>query len=153
MKVAFLAAHTAEFAVRVMCQTLQVAPSGYDAWLRRAPSPHAQADAALAAQIQTVFVAGRGVYGSPRVHAALHRQGTRCRRKRVARRMRAQSLCAVRPHRQKPRTIDSQHHQPVAPNLLGRHFTAAAPNRRWVADITAIATQTGWWYLAGILDV
>jgi transposase InsO family protein len=153
MKFAFIAAHTAEFAVSVLCQTLEVSVSGYYAWHRRAPSPHAQADAALAAQIQTIFVAGRGVYGSPRVQAALCRQGTRCSRKRVARLMRAQGLCAARPRRPKPRTTDSQHTQPVAPNLLARDFTATAPNRKWVADITAIGTKAGWLYLAGILDV
>lgn len=153
MKYAFIAAHTSEFAVSVLCQTLEVSVSGYYAWRQRAPSAHAQADAALAAQIQTIFVAGRGVYGSPRVHAALRRQGDRCSRKRVARLMRAQGLCAARPRRHKPRTTDSQHTQPVAPNLLARDFTASAPNRKWVADITAIGTQTGWLYLAGILDV
>jgi transposase InsO family protein len=153
MKFAFVAAHAAEFAVAVMCATLEVSVSGYYAWRCRAPSAHEQADAALSAQIQTVFRAGRGVYGSPRVHAALHRQGHHCGRKRIARLMRAQGLRAARPRRQKPRTTDSQHNQPVAPNLLGRDFTAEAPNRKWVADITGIPTHQGWLYLAGILDV
>jgi putative transposase len=67
--------------------------------------------------------------------------------------MRAQGLCAGRPRRRKPRTTDSQHTQPVAPNLLARDFTAQAPNRKWVADITGIPTRSGWLYLAGILDV
>lgn len=67
--------------------------------------------------------------------------------------MRAQGLHAGRPHKRKPRTTDSQHTQPVAPNLLGRDFTATAPNRKWVADITSIPTHRGWLYLAGILDV
>jgi putative transposase len=153
MKYAFIAAHTAEFAISVMCQVLAVSASGYYAWRRRAPSRRARADAALAVQIQTVFVAGRGVYGSPRVHAALRRQGVRCGRKRVARLMHAHGLHAGRPHKRKPRTTDSQHTQPVAPNLLGRNFTATAPNRKWVADITCIPTHGGWLYLAGILDV
>jgi len=67
--------------------------------------------------------------------------------------MRAQGLCATCPRRHKPRPTDSQHSQPVAPNLLARNFTASGPNRKWVADITAIATHAGWLYLAGILDV
>jgi transposase InsO family protein len=57
--------------------------------------------------------------------------------------MRAQGLSAARPHRRKPRTTDSQHTQPVVPNLLGRNFTASAPNRKWVADITSIGTRAG----------
>ncbi len=62
-------------------------------------------------------------------------------------------LCAARRRRRKPRTTDSQHPYPVAPNLLGRDFTATAPNRKWVADITGIATRAGWLYLAGIVDI
>ncbi len=156
MKYAFIRTHTAQFAVCVMCHALAVSASGYYAWRRRAargPSPHEQADVALSVRIHTAFLAGRGVYGSPRIHAALRTAGIRCGRKRVARLMRAQGLCAGRLRRRKPRTTDSQHTQPVAPNLLGRDFTAAAPNRKWVADITAIATRGGWLYLAGILDV
>jgi len=130
--------------------------SGYYAWRHRSkagPSAHEQADRVLGTRIQTTFVAGRGVYGSPRIHAALRAQGARCSRKRVARLMRAQGLAAGRPRKRKPRTTDSQHAQPVAPNLLARDFTAAAPNRKWVADITGVSTRSGWLYLAGILDV
>lgn len=50
-------------------------------------------------------------------------------------------------------TIDRQHTHPVAPTLLARNFTAEAPNRKRVADITGIPTHSGWLYLAGILDV
>lgn len=153
MKYAFIAAHSGEFAVCVLCQALAVSVSGYYAWCHRAPSTRAQADAALSAQIQTAFLAGRGVYGSPRIHATLRIQGICCGRKRVVRLMRAQGLHAGRPRTRKPRTTDSQHTQPVAPNLLGRNFTASAPNRKWVADITSIGTRAGWLYLAGILDV
>ena len=67
--------------------------------------------------------------------------------------MRAQGLCARRMRRRKPRTTDSQHPYPIAPNLLGRDFTATAPNRKWVAAITASGTQQGWLYFAGIVDV
>jgi putative transposase len=152
MKYAFIASQVSTFAVSVLCHALDVSVSGYYAWRRRAPSPRAQADAVLAARVQTAFVAGRGVYGSPRIHAALRRQGIRCGRKRVARLMRAQGLCATRARHRKPRTTDSQHTLPVAPNLLGRNFAASAPNRKWVADITGIPTRSGWLYLAGILD-
>jgi transposase InsO family protein len=126
----------------VLCATLEVSESGYFAWRRRAPSRRAQADAALTAHIQTTFLAGRGGYGSPRVQAALRRQGVRCSRKRVARLMRARGpVCrATTP----PHATESQHSQPVAPNLLGRTFTAEAPNRTWVADSTASGTRTGW---------
>ena len=51
------------------------------------------------------------------------------------------------------RTTDSRHDLPIAPNLLGRNFFAAAPNRVWLADITYVATDQGWLYLATVLDL
>jgi transposase InsO family protein len=116
------------------------------------PSRHQQVDEALAVEIAHAVVAGRRVYGSPRVHAVLRHCGIRCSRTRVARLMRAQGLCAARHRRRKPRTTDSQHAYPIAPNLLARNFTATAPNCTWVADITGIETHQGWLYLAGMVD-
>jgi putative transposase len=66
--------------------------------------------------------------------------------------MRAAGLSARR-RRRAVRTTDSRHDRPVAPNLLGRDFTAEAPDRRWAADITYVPTAEGWLYLAVILDL
>ena len=94
----------------------------------------------------------RQVYGNPRIHAVLQKEGQRCGKRRVARLMRELGLSAkLRKHR--TRTTDSQHEQPMAPNLLNREFTATAPNTKWVADITAIWTAEGWLYLAVVLDI
>jgi putative transposase len=153
MRYTFIASQAEDYPISVLCQSLSVSVSGYYAWRRRAPSLHQQADERLSTQIHQAFVAGRGVYGSPRIHAYLQHHGVRCGRKRVARLMRMHGLCARRVRRPKPRTTTSQHPQPVAPNLLGRDFTASAPNRTGVADITAIGTRAGWLYLAGIVDV
>jgi putative transposase len=153
VRYAFIASQAGEYPLSVLCRALAVSVSGYYAWRRRTPSMHQQADEVLSAQIRQAFVAGRGVYGSPRIHAYLRHQGIRCGRKRVIRLMRAQGLCAARRRRRKPRTTDSQHPFPVAPNLLARNFTAEAPNRTWVADITAVETRQGWLYFAGIVDV
>lgn len=137
----------------VLCQALEVSVSGYYAWRSRGTSQREQDDAVLSTHIQRVFAAGRQVYGSPRVHAALHAEGLAGSRKRVARLMRAAHLVAQGRRPRKPRTTDSDHTQPVAPNRLARNFTAAATDEKWVADITAIATRVGWLYLAAILDV
>jgi len=152
MKFQFIADHVREFPVQAMCHALAVSVSGYYAWRQRAPSAHQQHDDALRRHIRRTFQVGRGVYGSPRIHAALPQEGIRCGRKRVARLMREEGL-AARPVRRTPRTTDSQHSHPVAPNLLARQFTAAGPNQTWVADITAVATQANWLYLAAILDL
>lgn len=152
MRYRFIAEQQPEYPVSVLCAALDVSVSGYYAWRRRGPSQRQQDDQRLGAQIAQVFRAGRGVYGSPRVHARLQADGMCCGRKRVARLMQEQGLAARRP-RHTPRTTDSQHTQPVAPNVLARDFGATAPNQKWVADITAIPTRSGWLYLAAILDV
>lgn len=153
MKYRFIAQHQQEYPVNVMCATLAVSPSGYYAWRRREPSAHQQADEQLSGQIAQIFQAGRGVYGSPRIHAVLQAEGVACARKRVARLMHQQGLAAIPPRRRTPHTTDSDHAQPVAPNVLARDFAATAANEKWVADITAIPTQAGWLYLAAILDL
>lgn len=135
-----------------MCQVLNVSQSGYYAWCKREPSPRKREDEALGKLIEDAYHTNRQVYGSPRVHAELKAQGVHCGRKRVARLMREQGLNA-KPRRRKVKTTDSQHDNPVAPNLLKRDFTADAPNTKWVADITGIGTAEGWLYLAAIVDI
>jgi transposase InsO family protein len=103
-------------------------------------------------RIVRLYQQNRQVYGSPRIHAVLRAEGQRCGKKRVARLMREYGLSA-RPRKHRTRTTDSQHEQPVAPNLLKREFTATAPNTKWVADITAIWTTEGWLFLAVVLDI
>lgn len=94
----------------------------------------------------------RGVYGSPRIHAELKAQGIHCGRKQIVRLMQEKGISARR-KRRKARTTNSNHSSPIAPNLLERDFTADAPNKKWVTDITYIATHEGWLYLAGVLDM
>jgi transposase InsO family protein len=131
---------------------LGVSVSGYYAWRSREPSQHQQDDAALLKAIQAEYQAGRGLYGSPRIHAALHHQGLRCSRKRVARLMRQSGIHSLRRPRRRVRTTDSGHNRPVAPNLLKRDFSAVASNEKWVGDIVGIWTDEGWLYLAALLD-
>ena len=126
--------------------------SGYHAWTKREVSKRAQEDQVLAEQIEQIFQTNRGVYGSPRIHAELQEQGRRHGRKRIARLMQERGISAQR-KRRRVRTTDSNHSNPVAPNLLNREFTASAPNTKWVTDITAIETAEGDLYLAGVVDI
>ena len=139
-------------AVATMCRALGVAVSGYYAWQQRQASAHQQRDAELLSHIQVIHAGSRGLYGSPRIHAALLQQGVVCSRKRVARLMRQAGIHSLRAVRRRIRTTDSQHRRPVAPNLLQRDFSASAPNEKWVGDILAIWTDEGWLYLAALLD-
>ncbi len=71
----------------------------------------------------------------------------------MARLMHQQGMAARRSRRGQPRTTDSRHALPIAPNLLERRFAAPAPNRIWLADLTYIRTGGGWLYLAVVLDL
>lgn len=144
-------ANQAEHRVAPMCRVLGVSPSGYYTWRQRPPSAHAQADAALTAQIRAIHARARGTYGAPRVHAELAAGGTRVSRKRVARLMRAAELAGVSRRKQWHTTVRDREARP-APDLVQRDFTAPGPDRLWVADITYIATWAGVLYLAVVLD-
>jgi len=134
------------------CRVLGVARSGYYEWLRAEPSARAIDDAVLAAEVREVFDSNRGRYGAPRVRRALRRRGPRPSKKRIARLMQVLGLRAHMPRRFR-RTTDSRHTKRIAPNLLERDFTAAAPNQVLAGDITYIATTDGWLYLAVLLDL
>jgi transposase InsO family protein len=138
--------------VERLCAALGVSVSGYYAWRSRRPSQHQQTDALLLKAIRVAHQAGRGLYGSPRIHAALHQQGLCCSRKRVARLMRQHGIHSRRRPKRRVRTTDSRHNRPVAPNLLKRDFSAEAPNEKWLGDIVGIWTDEGWLYLAALLD-
>ena len=152
MRFCFIEDHRTAFPVRTMCAVLEVSASGYYAWRDRPEGTRSRADRALAADIRRVHADNRGIYGSPRVHAALRAEGRRIGVNRVARLMRHLGIQG-RHKRRGPRTTVSKHSLPVAPNLLDRQFTAPAPNRIWLADITYIPTGEGWLYLAVILDM
>lgn len=145
-------ANRAVGSVETLCGALGVSVSGYYAWRTREPSQHQQTDAVLLKAIQAVYQAGRGLYGSPRVHAALRQQGLCCSCKRVARLMHQHGLHSRRRPKRRVSTTDSRHNRPVAPNLLKRDFSADAPNEKWVGDMLGIWTDEGWLYLAALLD-
>ena len=134
-----------------MCHVLEVSENGYYNWRKRGKSQRKQDDEQLTERIKDAYDDNRGVYGSPRIYAELKEQGIPCGRKRIARLMREKGISAGR-KRQKARTTDSSHDSPIAPNLLKRDFTADAPNKKWLTDMTFIATREGWLYLAGVLD-
>jgi len=152
VKFAFIAAKKAVYPVEVLCSVLEVSRSGYYAWCKRPPPPRAVADAQLAAEIAGVHQRSRRTYGSPRVHADLRAKGLRVSRKRVERVMRENGIAALR-KRPFRRTTDSNHDDPIAPNLVDRDFEPEAPNTVWATDVTYIPTFEGWLYLAVILDL
>ncbi len=137
-KFAFVSAERANHAVSTLCRVIGASVSGFYAWLRAIPSQnrHAEAEAELRGHIGRIFAAKRQVYGSPRIHAELRREGYRHSRRRVEQLMRDMGLQASRGRRRTPKTTDSRHDFPIAPDLLGRSFTAERPDSVWLADIT-----------------
>ncbi len=105
----------------------------------------------MSAAIAEIHRRSRQTYGAPRIHAELKEQGVRVGCKRVARLMRAHSLRGVSRRNWITTTVRDRDARP-APDLVERNFTAAAPNRMWVADITYIPTWTGFLYLAVVFD-
>jgi putative transposase len=143
-----------EHSIQNLCRHLEVSASGYYDWLKRrnAPGQRALENQRLAREIERIHARSRQTYGSPRVAQELRKQGHCHGRNRIARLMQQQGLCGRQKGRYRVRTTDSNHDQPIAPNRLAQAPAATAPNQIWLADITYIATQEGWLYLAAILD-
>jgi putative transposase len=153
VKFAWIAAEKASFRVSALCRALAVSPSGFYAWSRRPPSAHTQRDQRLRVWIRASFEASKHRYGSPRIHRDLREEGEAVSRKRVIRLMQEDDLVARRRKRFTCTTM-SDHHHPVAANVLDREFTAEAANRRWVGDTTEfVIGESGKLYLAVLLDL
>lgn len=155
MRYAVIARHRREFAVRLMCRVLEVSASGFYAYLQRPLSWRALIDEILMAHVRIAFAESDGTYGAPRVLQDLREDGWPTSQKRVARLMREAELVARPRKGRRVVTTHSNHHDPIAPNLLARQFdvTGVAINRVWVGDITYIPTREGPVYLATVLDL
>lgn len=135
-----------------MCRELGVSRSGYYAWRGRSPSERDRADEGLLAVIKHVWQRLRGNPGVRRVHAELITLGHRVSPKRVWRLMHGAGLQGRHPQ-VGIRTTTAADAPVPAPDLIGRDFTAEAPNQRWCGDITYVKTWDGWAYLATVIDL
>ncbi len=139
------------FGVEPICRTLAVAPSSYYAARRRPPSARAVADAELKLDIARVHRNQFGVYGARKLWRALRREGLDVGRDRVARLMGTLGLVGATRTKRVRTTVAA----PVVqrpPDLVERVFTAPAPNRLWLADITYVWSRSGFTYAAFIVD-
>ncbi len=134
-----------------MCRVFAVSSSGYYAWAKREPSARALEDGRLTAHIRMYHARSKGRYGAPNIHMDLREAGIRVGKKRVARLMKAEGLQGASFKRWVTTTVRDGDAQPSA-DLVQRQFSADAPNKLWVADITYIPTWAGFLYLAVVLD-
>jgi transposase InsO family protein len=152
VKYAWIEEHRDRFHVTRMCRQLEVSRTGYCQWRTRAPSDRAIANAALDAQVAALHAGSKRSYGRPRIVRGLREQGVQVGHERVRNSLKRQDLRPVykRPYRV---TTDSAHHKPIAPNVLDRRVDGWRVNQAWVADITYVATNQGWLYLACVMDL
>ncbi|MFH8379106.1 IS3 family transposase [Streptomyces cyaneofuscatus] len=151
----FVADHQRRYGVKRLCTILGIARSSFYYWRRTAAERAARqaADAGLAAQIRAVHRESDGTYGVPRITAELREDGERVNHKRVARVMRSINLAGLR-LRRKHRTTTPDPAAAKAPDLIGRDFTAAEPNTKYVGDITYLPIDGGkFCYLATVIDL
>lgn len=144
----------AEFSVRELCETYEVSRHGYDQWKRRQGHDRAAKDRRLIVEIKAIHKKSRYSYGVPKMTKALQKKGCAVNHKRVARLMKNNGIQGRKRKSYRPRTTDSNHDNPVAPNLLQdvkRHIHR--PNQVWVSDITYVPTREGWLYLASVMDL
>lgn len=155
MKYAWIAQHRDSFPVRVMCDALNVSPSGYYDSLDRPPSDRQRRHARIQRAVEQVHAESHGIYGSHKVAESLRQRDdleSACRNT-VAAAMREMGLKSRVRKQFTPTTTQADPTKQPADNRLDRDFTADAPNRKWVTDITYLATAAGWVYLAAVVDL
>jgi putative transposase len=148
---AYIDRHKHRFGVEPICQVLPIAPSTYYHAKRRPTSARALRDRKLKAEIARVHAEHLGVYGARKVWRQLHREGIAVARCTVERLMRTLGLEGVR--RGKTRRTTTPDETATRPaDLVDRDFGAQRPNQLWVADLTYVATWSGFVYVALVID-
>ena len=148
---AFIDAERERFGVEPICRTLQFAPSTFYAAKSRPPCRRRVRDEELKIEIRRVHEENYGVYGARKVWRQLNREEITIARCRTERLMRQLGLCGR--IRGKPRrTTFPDAVRPRPPDLVQRRFAATAPNQLWLADITYVATWSGFAYAAFVID-
>ena len=138
--------------VEQMCRVLGVKRSGYYKFKSNPLSRRNMEEEKLLPEIKRVYDGSKGVYGSPRIAASLNQNGIKCSRPRIARIMKKNGIRS-RIRKSYKKTTNSDHGIKTAPDLLKGNFTADAPDRVYVSDITYIRTYEGWLYLTAIIDL
>lgn len=152
VKYAWVKEHQNQFSVSAMCNAMDISRSSYYEWLGKPESSKAKKDKEMTAMVIEVFVEGRATYGARRIRQKLIQKKVTISRRKVSKLMKESGL-EVKTKRKFKATTDSNHNNPIAPNLLDRKFDVPEPDRYWVGDITYVPTEEGWLYLATVIDL
>ena len=147
----YIAEQRVTFGVEPICQVLEIAPSSYYAARSRPPSARSVRDAELQADISRIHQGNYAVYGARKLWRALRREGTAVGRDQVGRLMRGLGLAGAVRGKTRRTTVPSEL-SPRPADLVERVFTAPAPNRLWLADLTYVSTWSGFCYTAFVID-
>lgn len=149
----FIQNRKGQWPVRVMYSALDVHPSGYYAWTRRAPGTRDNEKLTLVLEMRKQHRLSNRRSGSRRLARTITGLGMRVSRHTMRRLMREDGLQTRRTPRRHVVTTDSNHSFRIAPNLLARNFHAERPNQKWCADFTYVDTLRGFVYLAVVMDL
>jgi putative transposase len=155
VKYAWVKDNSDSFPVAAMCRAFQVSKSGYYRWLKAEPSLRTQRSERIRSSIKQVYEESNQIYGSYKIADQLKKDDrleAACRNT-VASAMREMGLKSRVAKKFTPTTTVSDPSKIPAPNILDQTFTTAAPNQKWVTDITYLPTQLGWVYVAVVLDL
>ena len=141
-----------DYPLEVMSRLFDVSRSGYYRWLNRKPTKREQEEPRLVAEVKAAHQRTRGTYGPERLQRDLADHDVPVGVHRIKRIRKEHGIKCIQ-HRKYKATTNSKHKLPVAANHLEQQFTAEAPNKVWVTDITYVSTGEGWLYLAGHKDL
>lgn len=138
----------------MLCRTLEVTRAAYYKFSGRDNTPTQTKQKQVTAAVKEIHLERHhDAYGSPRMHRELLKRGIQCCRNTVAKCMRNAGIQANRRTKFRISTTDSNHNDPIAPNLLEQDFSTERLNQVWLTDITYIATKEGFTYLAALIDL
>lgn len=144
------------FDVCHLCETLSISTSGFYAWLKRPLSKRKTEDERIWQKIKKHWDGSRKTYGRRRIKKSLNNEGELIGKNRVARIMKEKNIQGVGKKKFKPQTTTSNHELPVAERVFkteDANTQVTKPNQYWGGDITYVATEEGWLYLAVVIDL
>ena len=142
--------------VSLCCRTLQISSSGYYAWLKRPLSERKTEDERIWQKIKQHWEGSRKTYGRLRLTKKLKSEGEVIGKNRVEKIMKKNNIQGIGKKKFKPMTTTSNHELPVAERVFKTEIAdrqVTKPNQFWGGDITYVATEEGWLYLAIVIDL
>lgn len=153
MQYNFIKDNLTGFSVEKMCECFGLSRSGYYDWSRRSPSARSIEDEKLKTRIKALQKKAKGRFGHRLIYQHLQDEQAGCGRDRTLRIMKQSGILGVQSKGFKPQSTDSNHQFGYSPNLLKQLGKPERCDQVWVADTTYLRTESGWAYLATVMDL